>query len=91
LGSTVPVGTWNYYDSLGKLIRREIYNHHKIKGWLKIIKYTEKDNIEEKIVGYDSHFGELDTVWKWSLKKKDGEIVNLLNRKKYLQLGVFFD
>jgi len=75
----VPINTWSYYDSLGHLNYNEIYMHDEINGWMKTILYDKENNtIEEKKVGYDPHFGELDSIWYWKTIDKNGKMINML-------------
>lgn len=74
----VPVRTWYFYDSLGTLTLKKIFIHHKVNGTLKTIKYNKKGAVEEKTEGYDAHYGELDTIWKWSLIDENGKITDKL-------------
>ncbi len=75
----VPIDTWSYYDSLGQLNYKEIYKHDEVNGWMKTILYDQKNNtIEEKKVGYDPQFGELDSIWQWKIIDKNGKMINKL-------------
>jgi len=60
----VPLGTWEYYDSLGNLIETRTYRHHDKNGNVTITKLNGNGKRTEEIIqGYDAHFGESDTIW----------------------------
>jgi len=60
----VPIGTWYKYDSLGNKISEIRFVHDSLKGYEKTLFFNTKGKLQKEIiVGYDPHFGELDSIW----------------------------
>ena len=78
----VPVGTWTKYDSLGHTIKKTKYYHDEKNGRVETIKfYLNGEKKEQITVGYDPHYGELDSIWSWSEYTKDGRTIDRLKNK----------